>query len=971
MTARTQLTTASALRTRHTHRVAYGVLADSLGTEASRARLRAAQQARDAAHTAYEELRQLAKTDGSDDDMAPVVEEAALQLRTAAALVQTLLLQGYELLPPVGAFQHMLDKASQLWVVSGQTLTLPPDIVAAIVRAHKEEGLGLHLTGDNSPWFADTNCILQALFGGGVCLSGNYLGTGYVMGPVRGFTEAEACAPAAAASAAADNIRGGFLKAHPIMHGVNFVHTGNTVADISIPHASGMFPVIKTTNTASGPLICTLAVKPACESCGACVVGAAFTQMFDFIYRATAGTARYYGNTAGYLATLLDEASIDAGAGGAPAAHVHDDDDADEDEGASRSTMMGLVNEGAFCGPCAVAETVFVPGLGTNSRLDETAALYEVAPNACADGILFFALYEPPDRGTMRTDAAFNNPLAAGARLDPRKVSNYVVSEEYLQLAGFGRGGVNAPNIAATGAAAVFGSKCPFTTLPIVGLLGLVEMSSGPNRRHVKAVADSWFLGGAQRGNTALLMLTGFLYQKHASLMLARAEAPDDEQALVACRAVDYMVHRLVVGVLCAPDMVTPGTGVQRPLFEAFLRYCADGHTTFDLRQTAILADLVARFGPRPLSVDECLSVKRAVRRAFITQRAAVVCAVAKRTPEAHKLFATLAHGLLPFTSDGLVNAHDEVVELCYWGVDSATGFHIDWTGLSRALGGGIEAVSPELACLVGARFLNDVFRYWYYDDQFPVSRHPFICKPGAVLDRWLKSAAFRNLWDFDSKTPPTKDDARAAIRDAVAKRMPVIKYDESVVPLASCFGTSAMSCGDRRFASPAEARHWLGLLEAGETRDNIRNLRQQLIAHVRHETPTMITGSGACNPNTSGASLHRGVIRAMLRPENASATLENVPSITRSVLQQLVVDRQGTEALWPEFTRPTVAAAVAAYIRYRAARMSEPALRADGTLYITFEEKLRGELEVHDATLAAESITRDGGGGTIVETTV
>jgi hypothetical protein len=976
-------------------------------------------------------------------DMGLAVEEAAEQVRIAKQGVADALIEGYELLPSSSTeFKGVhLDRCSQLWLMSGNYLALPGSIADVVADAHNNEQLALHIMGDNEPWFPDANLLLTRVLAGRefegtpvrVVLSGNHLGAGHVMSGVGSFLDVVGGAASAAASASASGapagVRGGFLSAHELCCGVTFAHSGITVAHVGVSPPGAMTPVICTANdtTRNGLLVTTLVWLPGDRSRGHLAVNGAYTQAFKSAFEKAAGMGRFFGNIACALALSIhpDQGGGGGGGGGGGAAP------ADDLQGDPLTTdaVTGLRTVGAFCGPCAVTEQVHAPGLvaleegGVGGQEGEALAsvltTYAVSANDLYNGLLYLGLHQLSDKTveSLQTDFAFNNPVAAGAKAEPGAVGSCVVGFPYLDCTGWGVRVGGGTSVVRGGTSLLHTSlqhQCPFTLREWSSVLALV--AAGPagertsaagagarpfarNAAHYKDVASTWL---GVPGKPSELMFVGALWAKYKSLQATLQKgggAGEDEQTRVAQSAVVFLLRQLVANVMCAPDMVTASTGVQRPLFLAFLQYCDAGKENFCLEQVVILGELVALFGPRGLTAAERDVIKRTVRRAYVLDEAAAVCRAAKihydagaaqcGAGAAQRVFEELARGLVPI--DSVSGLYDVSVPLperlprCNLAASS-----VDWGSLHRALGGGrFKAVSVAFSVVVRACMLADAFSGWWFAQQFRVCNRPFDCKPAWLTQRWLEPGAdgvmrrrLRELWAGGDKTAVSDVEAAAAVREAVHERMPRINYLPDAVPLASCFGPSTLCCAvcGRQFATLGEARAALAAHDndpgAPETKQAFSVMRDRVIKHFSqdHHGPMNSAPSGGCGPKTCGAALHRAVQEAMLNPANANVGKPGVPlddadmaRISTDVQRGLVEQRQGTEALSPSFTRTAIVAAVEQYAALRAAGAREPTLSAEGKLYVAFHERMREELAAGLKATGSGSLSSSpcpGGGG-------
>ena len=149
-------------------RLAFGDYADKLAREQPMrvAALRKAQAARTAAELAFQELKDMAGT-STEMGFVGAIVEAETTVENARQAVKAMLVDGYELLAENNnEFEAVLSKMTQVWLVSGRHMLLPAAVIESLARAHNEEGLGLHIMGDNDPYFADANALLAKILEG-------------------------------------------------------------------------------------------------------------------------------------------------------------------------------------------------------------------------------------------------------------------------------------------------------------------------------------------------------------------------------------------------------------------------------------------------------------------------------------------------------------------------------------------------------------------------------------------------------------------------------------------------------------------------------------------------------------------------------------------------------------------------------------------------------------------------------------
>jgi hypothetical protein len=173
--------------------------------------------------------------------------------------------------------RQWLSDARQLWVIA----TLKPRLKAdhlQVIREFWQRGGALYVWGDNEPYYADANGLLQALFGPDLIMHGNLIG-GKV---VREIGAA----------------RRGFHP-HLITTGLEHLFEGITVASVAEGAAvrHGFAPLLY---GSAGNLITV--VRDPTPASGAVLVDGAFTRLF--CQWDEAGSARYVCNAACFLAAM-------------------------------------------------------------------------------------------------------------------------------------------------------------------------------------------------------------------------------------------------------------------------------------------------------------------------------------------------------------------------------------------------------------------------------------------------------------------------------------------------------------------------------------------------------------------------------------------------------------------------------------------------------------------------------------------
>jgi hypothetical protein len=170
--------------------------------------------------------------------------------------------------PSPAALEQALEKASQLWIISGSMRQLTPAHVA-VIKKFFEAGHGLYIWGDNEPYYADANAVTEALFGTEML--------GNVAGQVTIGLQTRAGGP-------------GLLPNHLLTTGLAHIYEGHTIATIQ-------------SNTVLQPLIYGSAgnlVTAYYDQDGRrAIVDGGFTRLY--MKWDTAGTARYVKNAASWL----------------------------------------------------------------------------------------------------------------------------------------------------------------------------------------------------------------------------------------------------------------------------------------------------------------------------------------------------------------------------------------------------------------------------------------------------------------------------------------------------------------------------------------------------------------------------------------------------------------------------------------------------------------------------------------------
>lgn len=171
--------------------------------------------------------------------------------------------------PSPAELKEALERASQLWVISGPDRQLNEEHLAAI-RGFFEAGHGVYIWGDNDPFYADANYVAEALLG--VTMSGNLPGD--VVVEVR-----------------YDGETAGFAAGHPITTGLEFLYEGITIATLA--DCDVLTPLV---HGSAGNLVTAVYDRDGKRA----ILDGGFTRLY--CKWDTAGTGRYVKNAAAWLA---------------------------------------------------------------------------------------------------------------------------------------------------------------------------------------------------------------------------------------------------------------------------------------------------------------------------------------------------------------------------------------------------------------------------------------------------------------------------------------------------------------------------------------------------------------------------------------------------------------------------------------------------------------------------------------------
>ena len=173
--------------------------------------------------------------------------------------------------PPPEELEAKLEKANQLWIISGGVPQLTPKHID-VIRRFYEAGHGLYLWGDNAPYAEDANRVSQALFD--VPLVSNPYDPGqHVVGLQK-------------------NGEGvGLKRDHLLTTGIEQLYEGHTIA--YLPKLGRLTPLI---NGSDGHVIAAFYDRDGRRA----IVDGGFTRLY--VQWDTAGTGRYVKNAAAWLA---------------------------------------------------------------------------------------------------------------------------------------------------------------------------------------------------------------------------------------------------------------------------------------------------------------------------------------------------------------------------------------------------------------------------------------------------------------------------------------------------------------------------------------------------------------------------------------------------------------------------------------------------------------------------------------------
>lgn len=172
--------------------------------------------------------------------------------------------------PSANVLRKVLNKSSQLWIISDQTRKLNSSHLE-VIRDFFNEGKGVYIWGDNSPYYADANYIAQGLFSGQ--MTGNTHGDKILT--LNNSNQSKMM---------------GLKSNHDITTGLQYLYEGITIA--TIQSNSNLKPLLY---GSSNNLVAAIFEDGKRRA----IIDGGFTRLF--IKWDTAGTGRYVKNAAAWL----------------------------------------------------------------------------------------------------------------------------------------------------------------------------------------------------------------------------------------------------------------------------------------------------------------------------------------------------------------------------------------------------------------------------------------------------------------------------------------------------------------------------------------------------------------------------------------------------------------------------------------------------------------------------------------------
>ncbi len=173
--------------------------------------------------------------------------------------------------PSPEELEKKLEKACQLWVISGDQQHLTKEHVAVIKRFF-DSGKGVYIWGDNTPYHADANILAGALFDSS--MQGGFWGDTVVHMKMK-------------------ESKSGLLPDHLLTTGLEHIFEGITIAAIKL--AGGLKPLIWSSD---GQVVTAIYEKNGKRA----ILDGGFTRLYN--KWDTAGTGRYVKNAAAWLVNV-------------------------------------------------------------------------------------------------------------------------------------------------------------------------------------------------------------------------------------------------------------------------------------------------------------------------------------------------------------------------------------------------------------------------------------------------------------------------------------------------------------------------------------------------------------------------------------------------------------------------------------------------------------------------------------------
>lgn len=174
---------------------------------------------------------------------------------------------------PNEEIKKALDEKTQLWIIAGSTRIMNQENYS-LVYDHFNKGRGVYIWSDNNPLFADSNVILENLFGSQ--MSGNYMAD-RVLGVQTGAGKP------------------GIIKDHSITTGLQNFYEGVTVSNVKLTQE------LKPLVYSSDGLVVTAYYDKAGKRA---LIDGGFTRLYDFLWEKAAGTERFVVNCAAWLTNI-------------------------------------------------------------------------------------------------------------------------------------------------------------------------------------------------------------------------------------------------------------------------------------------------------------------------------------------------------------------------------------------------------------------------------------------------------------------------------------------------------------------------------------------------------------------------------------------------------------------------------------------------------------------------------------------